>query len=213
MAHNAHRINNQGPNVAGDMTLDIGDLNDVSAAGAATGQGLAYNSATGMWTPAALPTNEYIYLGVSAALASTETHGMAFTAGSVVYFQAVTALNTIAGATLTKAAGKNVWYSTITLPAGKYSIISNAYCLFSSTGHYATRWKRTDTSEAITNTGVIGADLATYPAAPGSMLGVFELETSASINCVVETVAGAAASTSQTSFIAPSNFVLIRRLS
>lgn len=213
MAHNAHRINNQGPDVAGNMTLDIGDLNDVSAAGAATGQGLAYSSTTGMWTPAALPTNEYIYLGVSPAQANAETHGMLFTASSTVHFQSVSPLNTIAGASLTKAAGKNFWYSTVTLPAGKYSIISNAYCLFSSTGHYATRWKRTDTNEAVTNIGVVGADLATYPAAPGSMLGVFDLETSAALSCTVETIAGAAAAASQTSFIAPSNFVLIRRLS
>ena len=62
----------------------------------------------------------------------------------------------------------------------------------------------------MSNIGAIGADLTVYPAAPGSMVGGFELDAVTTIRCTIDSVVGASAS--QTSFVTAANFVLIRRL-
>lgn len=210
MSHNAIKVGEAAPNSAGVIALNVGDLSDVSAAGVLEGQALAYNSATSTWVPAALPGNEYIYVGTSSALQNAEASGMVFSVGGQMYFQTTALRNTITGASVANAPGKTYWYGDITLPAGKYSIASTIFCIFSSTGHCATSWKRTDTGDAVSNIAAIGADLAVYPAAPGSMVGGFELDAVTTIRCTIDSVVGA--STSQTSFVTAANFVLIRRL-
>lgn len=210
MSHNAVKIGAASPDVTGAIALSVSDLSDVSAAGVVEGQALQYSSSTGTWTPAALPGNEYLYIGTSAALQNSETSGMSFTAGGQMYFQTTALRNTITGASVSNAPSKTYWYGDITLPAGKYSILSTIFCIFSSTGYCATSWKRTDTSDAVSNIAAVGADLSAYPAAPGSMAGGFELETGATIRCTIDSVAGASAS--QTGFVTAANFVLIRRL-
>lgn len=210
MSHNAIKVGSAAPDVTGAITLSVSDLSDVSAAGVVEGQALQFSSSTGTWTPAALPGNEYIYIGTSAALQNAEASGMVFSAGGQMYFQTTALRNTITGASVSNAPSKTYWYGDVTLPAGKYSIASTIFCIFSSTGHCATSWKRTDTGDSISNIAAVGADLSAYPAAPGSMIGGFELDVSATIRCTIDSVAGASAS--QTSFVTAANFVLIRRL-
>jgi len=52
MSHNKLKIGTATPNKAGEMTVGLNDLSDVSAASPATDDLLQYSSATGEWSNA-----------------------------------------------------------------------------------------------------------------------------------------------------------------
>jgi hypothetical protein len=210
MSHNALSINGKAPDASGSVIIGVEDLSDVSAATAIDGQGLQYTASTGLWTPAPLSQNGYMFIGTSLQLYNSEAHGTSFAVGQRHRFQTTALRNTIVGATANKAAGKVYWYESITLPAGRYSITSTATVAFSSSGYYATLWKRADTGDGVSTIACVGTDLSLYPMAAGSMLGTFELTATTTIECKIEAILGASAS--QTSAMAIGSFVLVRQL-
>ena len=79
-----------------------------------------------------------ILIGSGESNAYSNSAASNFNVGSLLYFYDSSPLNEIDGATLT---GSNGWFSSITLPAGKYIIEACFNCVFSASGllRYAIR--------------------------------------------------------------------------
>ena len=134
MSHNKITVAGQDPSSAGDITVGLNNLSDVTISSASSDQVLKYDGSSFINASAPTGTGEYIQLGRG------ETYGSdyPFTAPSatdrVIYLYDTTPVNTISSATLHESATSD-WYDSVTLPAGKYLIMSQTNVAFSASGY------------------------------------------------------------------------------
>ena len=211
MSHNSVKIGNVVPNADGNIALSVSDLSDVSTAGLAVGQTLAFDGVE--WSPQPMPSGaaSYLYIGSAGTNVPSNSITWAHTAGSQVYAPGTTVLNTISGATIANAPLAE-WYGDISLPAGRYSLMTNYDVWFSSTGYFDYVWRRIDTNDTISTIGVKGDSLSLYPTASDGCTGVFALDAPTTIRCNVEAAVGLY-SPPTSSFTSVSSYLLIRRVS
>lgn len=209
MSHNSTRIGSSAPNVNGVITPAISDFSDVNISGIAPGQTIVYDGATSTWIGADLTAQatEFIYTGGSTI--GVEAYPSTLAVGQSVAFKPYTSFNTITGATLNNVSG-STWINSITLPAGKYSIIASVYFYFSASGYLATEWRNTTTGDKLSTNGVIGTALTNFASAQSGMWGAFELTESAEIACIITDLLNASGTSTYAYY---GNSLFIRKIS
>lgn len=115
MSHNKLTIANQSPDSAGNVSLAMNDLSDVTGTPAA-GTYLLYNGTNYDTVSTASVSVQCIFIGEGGADAYPRT----LVANEEVCFYSTTPYNSIASATLNTLSGQTDWYESVTLPAGTY---------------------------------------------------------------------------------------------
>lgn len=208
MSHNAQRINDKEPNAAGNITLALGDLNDVTLGTLTNGHILKYNGAE--WTTQAQSGSvaaEFIFTGNGSSAAYPQS---TFTAGDFIYFHSGGLINNIAGSSITYKTGAPEWIESITLPQGRYTVIAQIAFEFSSTGYLAHFLTLDDTY--ISNLANIGSSITVYGNSPPQMQAILDITAGSGVlACKIHEPLNV--STTQPSFF-PSkcNTYLIRRV-
>jgi hypothetical protein len=187
MSHNKLKIGTATPNKAGEMTVGLNDLSDVSAASPATDDLLQYNSTTGEWSNAVVAgaSAGYIWIGGKANDYSNSP-ASSFTTGQTVYIWDDAPINTISGSTISVTSGsgtalENDWVQTITLPAGKYVIRAQTSFEFSASGYGV--YQIFAGSTAVSGYGVVGTNRGThYGPSNSTAIAFVDISTSTTYN-------------------------------
>lgn len=157
MSHNKNKVNAIEPNRTSEINQSITDLSDVSISSLATGDTLKYNGVNFVNTP--LTSSQYILIGRGESNAYSNSGATTITTGDDLYLYDTAPLNTINGATINKITGTD-WIETITLPVGKYQILSNCRVSFTASGSFT--WALHDGSAYETGHAVVGESLTSY---------------------------------------------------
>ena len=119
MSHNKFTVANQSPNASGNVSIDIGDMNDVSISSPAVNQVIQYSGS--QWQNQTLALGSGLLVigqGESNPPATNYSSSGASSMSGNVYLYDSSPVNTL-GATITKYASTH-WVTSITLPAGNY---------------------------------------------------------------------------------------------
>lgn len=135
MSHNKITVANQSPDSSGNVSISLSSLSDVSISSETSDQVLKYDGSNFINATTPSATGEYIQLGRGETYAGGN---YPFTTPSssnrTIYLYDTTPVNTINSATLHESATDD-WYDSITLPAGKYMIMSQTNVAFSQSGY------------------------------------------------------------------------------
>lgn len=134
MSHNKITVANQNPDSAGNISVDITNLSDVNVSSPSSNQVIKYDGSEWINSAAPAGTGEYIQIGRGETYSSNYPFLVPGTANRVIYIYDTNPVNTISGATLNQSSTTN-WYTSVTLPAGKYMFISQTNVNFSSSGY------------------------------------------------------------------------------
>lgn len=134
--------------------------------------------------------------------------GGALASGSDLYFYDTAPINTIAGATLN---GANNWYSSVTLPAGRYLLRGYFSALFSATGTLGFRFLVGATQKG-SGAYIGGTTNVNYDGGSFASLGV-TLATSTTIAVRIHTVTNISAVASQGNVPAEESWLIVEKLS
>ncbi len=157
MSHNKNTVNNIEPNRAGEIGQSITALNDVSTSGLATGDTLKYDGVNFVNVP--LTNTQYMLIGRGESNAYSNSGATTIDTGDDLYLYDTAPLNTINGSSINKIAGTD-WVETVTLPIGKYQILSNCRVSFSASGEF--EWTLHNGSIARTGRAIIGESISNY---------------------------------------------------
>jgi hypothetical protein len=166
MSHNNAKFANKSPNSQGEITVELNDLDDVSASSVSNGQLLKYVSSSSAWESANAPSGgsmEYIWAG-GKAKAYSDSPATSLNSGQSIYIWDDAPVNTITGASISVTSGngnsdENNWIQTITLPQGKYIFRGQTQFVFSASGYAAYCWHKDST--VFGNNGVVGESRGT----------------------------------------------------
>ena len=134
MSHNKITVAGQDPSSAGDITVGLNNLSDVTISSASSDQVLKYDGSSFINASAPTGTGEYIQLGRGETYGSDYPFATPSATDRVIYLYDTTPVNTISSATLHESATSD-WYDSVTLPAGKYLIMSQTNVAFSASGY------------------------------------------------------------------------------
>ena len=136
MSHNKVKVAGQSPDQTGEITVDVGNLNDVNLTSIQANQVLQYDSGTSTWINAdstALSGGSILFVGDGSSTAYP-TGGSALANNVDLHFYNVL----FNGVSATVGSG---WIDSITLPAGSYLCNAVAGVTFSTSNGVATyRW-------------------------------------------------------------------------
>jgi len=122
MSHNKIKVGGKSPNTNGEITVDLNDLNDVSAGSPSNNDFLKFNSTSGNWESNATASSSsvsIVFLGQGGSVNYPET----LSNGNNIYFYSTSPVNTIGatlGQTTSTSPAYDDWYDQFTLPAGTY---------------------------------------------------------------------------------------------
>jgi len=142
MSHNKITVQGQNPDSSGNVSLaslDIGDLNNVTITTPSADQVIKYDGAGYVNGAAPAGDMEYILIGQGESAAYSTSGASSLAANASIEFYDTNPINTIAGATLSNSTGD--WYDAITLPVGKYWILTQTRVEFSASGYLVAQWK------------------------------------------------------------------------
>ena len=134
MSHNKFSVASQSPDSSGDVSVALANLSDVSISGPSEDQVLKYNGSSFVNSAAPTGTGEYLQLGRGETYGSDYPFSAPSVANRIIYLYDTTPINTISSATLHESATSD-WYDSVTLPAGKYLIMSQTNVAFSASGY------------------------------------------------------------------------------
>ena len=135
MSHNKFSVASQSPDISGDVSVALTNLSDVSISTPSTDQVLKYNGSNFVNGSIPTGTGEYIQLGKGEAYGSDYPFSAPSVANRIIYLYDTAPVNTISAATLHEDSSNADWYDSVTLPAGKYVIISQTNVAFSASGY------------------------------------------------------------------------------
>ena len=143
MSHNKIKIGSATPNATGEISVDLGDLADVSVSNLSASQTLTYNGTAWENTNNPTATASYIWIGgdYSEPYSNSPESSSNLSTSSYHVYSNNTIINTISGATVTTS---NNWVQSITLPAGNYIVKAQFMVEFSSSGYLAYRIEHTN---------------------------------------------------------------------
>lgn len=157
MSHNKNTVNNIEPNRAGEINQSLSDLDDVSTSGLVAGDTLKYNGVNFVNVP--LTNTQYLLIGRGESSAYSNSGATTIANGDDLYLYDTAPLNTINGASINKISGTD-WIETVTLPIGKYQVLSNCRVNFSASGEF--EWTLHNGSLARTGRAIIGESISNY---------------------------------------------------
>ncbi|MAE81836.1 MAG: hypothetical protein CMB80_03800 [Flammeovirgaceae bacterium] len=157
MSHNKIKVGGQSPNSAGEISISLDNLSNVTATSASDGQGIIYDDTASppKWIVNDLvATSTMVFIGSGSSQAYNTSGGGAISAGVVVEFYDSSPFNGISGASISTASN---WVSGITLPVGNYIITANLGVTFTGSSGVAT-YRIHSAGGAIGTTGNVGYD-------------------------------------------------------
>jgi len=134
MSHNKFSVASQSPDSSGDVSVSLTNLSDVSISTPSADQVLKYNGSSFVNSAAPTGTGEYLQLGRGETYGSDYPFSAPSVVDRIIYLYDTTPVNTISSATLHESATDD-WYDSVTLPAGKYLIMSQTNVAFSASGY------------------------------------------------------------------------------
>lgn len=172
MSHNNNKIGDSSPNIQGDVTVNFGDLSDVSVNSPVDGEVIQYKSASSSWEAVSAPGGQIQYIWAGAKLKAYSNSPATSSTSGRIYIWDDAPINTISGATINLTSGnanadENNWIETITLPAGKYMLRAQTMFEFTASGYASYYWRYSNTY--ITNLGVVGENRGTNNGPSNSM--------------------------------------------
>jgi hypothetical protein len=196
MSHNKIKVGDATADRAGDVTLNLTSLSDVSGT-PTTDQYLKYNGAG--WSPVDATTSsevQFIFIGHGESEDyQYSPHGTgAFTSSSDLYVYDSNHTNTITGSTVTITSGQvdprsDNWISSVTLPSGNYVVSGQTLLEFSSSG-YAVFAFYDSSNVRLSQSGVIGTNRSTYLGAGDLAYSIIELASSTTIKLRLQATGG-----------------------
>lgn len=140
MSHNKMTVASQNPDSSGNVSVNITNLSDVNISSPTSNEVIKYDGAQWINSTAPTGTGEYIQLGRGETYGSNYPFLAPSALNRIIYLYDTTPINTISGATLHQSATTH-WYDSVTLPAGKYNIISQTNVAFSASGYLVFNYK------------------------------------------------------------------------
>jgi len=134
MSHNKIKVAGQSPDSNGNVSVSLNDISDISISSASTDQVLKYDGSSFVNGSIPTGTGEYLQLGRGETYSSDYPFSTPSVANRIIYLYDTAPVNTISSATLHESATSD-WYDSVTLPAGKYLIISQTNVAFSASGY------------------------------------------------------------------------------
>ena len=135
MSHNKFTVAGQSPNSNSEISVALNNLSDVSISSPSSDQVLKYNGSSFVNSAAPTGTGEYLQLGRGETYGSNYPFSAPSVANRIIYLYDTVPVNTISAATLHEDSSNADWYDSVTLPAGKYLIISQTNVAFSASGY------------------------------------------------------------------------------
>ena len=207
MSHNAQRINDKEPNAAGNITIALGDLTDVTLGTLINGDVLVRKNNRWETSSAGSAAASFIFTGSGASVAYPIT---TFTANDDLYFHAAGAINNISGATINYLSGfEGVWIESITLPVGKWTVLAQTAFEFSSNGYLA--HVLTANGTYVSNIASVGSDSSIYGPAPTQMQAIVNATAPTTIRVKIH-AASNVSSTQPGFYPSQCSTILIRRV-
>ena len=142
MSHNKITVQNQNPDLDGNIdlsSLNIEDLNNVTISTPSTDQVIKYNGTGYVNSAAPAGDMEYILIGQGESAAYSSSGASSLAVGQSIEFYDTNPIEEIPGATLSNSIGD--WYDAVTLPVGKYWILTQTRVEFVGSGYLVAQWK------------------------------------------------------------------------
>ena len=209
MSHNKITVGGKTPDTAGEISVALNDLSDVSGT-PSTNDALVYGGSS--WAPGTLGGDlQTIFIahrsGVAPAYSASPA--VAMTTNSTFCVYDASPYNTITGSTINNTSG---WVNYITLPAGKYTIQSQVRAEFSaSTGYLGTIWRNSANSLEYSAEGLVG-DGSTFGGPTAETMGHLDISGNTDIYLRIGQVSSIHAIASQSTTPAEYSAVLIFKL-
>lgn len=183
MSHNKITVQSQNPDASGNISLsslNIGDLNNVTITTPTANQVIKYDGAGYVNSDAPAATVEYIRIGQGESDLYSNSGASNLNSGSALRIYDTAPLNTITGATLNQYSTSD-WYTSFSLPAGKYFVLSQFNVEFSASGYIAAQLINSS-SQWRSIRAVVGDNASNFiDGASTSITGLFELSGSETI--------------------------------
>lgn len=177
MSHNKFTVASQSPDAAGNVAIDIGDMNDVSISSPSNNQVIQYTGS--QWENKTLALGSGL-LVIGQGESNAYSNSGASSMSGDVYLYDSSPVNTL-GATITKYLATD-WVTSITLPAGNYFAQLTYRVEFSTSGYFNFGLTSNSGATELTTKAYIGEDRTTIDNAASTAVGYFELSTSTVIN-------------------------------
>jgi len=179
MSHNKVKIGTATPDVTGELSVELNDLNDVNVT-PSNNDYLVYSS--GAWsatTPTTSTTAEHIWLGEGAS----QTYPEGWVGGNHVYFYASTPVNEISSASLSSSDSYTDWYDEVSIPSGTYLAQCRAMGDFTSSAgvfryRFTTEISGTTTTHAASG---VSADLGNTNQNPAHAQALIKITSAATL--------------------------------
>ena len=159
MSHNQVKVNSQEPARTGAVSQAVTDLRDVNASSPSTGDILKYSGSE--YVASALNNAQYMLIGQGESDNYSNSGATSLAVNDEFYLYDTTPINAITGASITKI-GTTDWVESFTLPAGTYTIISNARVVFSASGEFQWRLYSNTATAYRSGRAAIGESLSSY---------------------------------------------------
>ena len=179
MSHSKIKVAGKSPNQSGEISVDVGDLNDVTITSASDNQYLQYNGSAWVNVNPSLGSGNFILFGQGEASNYSNSPASNFSAGSTIYAYDTSPVNNISGATLSTT---NNWLNSVTLPSGNYLLTASVGVEFSASGYLAFMFH--DGSNHASAVAAIGA--TTYYGASGFIQSFLALSSSTTLNLEID---------------------------
>jgi|13_taG_2_1085334.scaffolds.fasta_scaffold00125_45 hypothetical protein len=188
MSHNKIKVAGKSPNQAGEISVDVGDLNDVTVSSASTSQFLQYNGIAWVNTTASVGgAGEFILFGQGSSVDYSDSPAVNFSVGSTIYAHDPSPINNISGSSLSVTSGytgaetdKNNWLNSITLPSGNYLLTASVGIEFSASGYLSFMFH--DGSQHASHIASIGESVTSFDGGSGFIQSFLELSSQTTLN-------------------------------
>lgn len=176
MSHNKIKVANQDPDASGNISVDVGDMSDVTISSPSVNQVIQYSGS--QWENQTFALDSGL-LVIGQGESNAYSNSGASSMSGAVYLYDSSPVNTL-GATITKYLATD-WVTSITLPAGNYFAQLTYRVEFSTSGYFNFGLTNTGGSTEYTTKAYIGEDRTTIDNSASTAIGYFELSTSTTI--------------------------------
>lgn len=132
MSHNKFKVSTVSADRTSSISLDLGDLGDVSSTSPSSGEFLEWGGTEWAGATPSGGSSGVIFIGEGASQDYNNSSSASSILGTNVEFYDSSPINTISGATITSSSN---WISSVTLPAGTYLFEAAIALTFSTTSN------------------------------------------------------------------------------
>lgn len=204
MSHNKIKVAGKSPNEAGEISVDVGDLNDVTLSSASAGQYLQYSGATWQNITPSVGQGDFILFGQGETNSYSNSGASDLNAGSTLRLYDTSPINTISGATLSTASN---WLTSIDLPSGEYLLTASVGIEFSASGYFGFVFH--DGSNNASHVAYIGENVTSFHGAAGFIQSYLKLNSAGTLTLQIHAVSNVDTISNQNDTISESCQIMI----